>query len=296
LFFIKPNHFPDGGPLSTAHFRLRDYLVKGKIRVLEYSDQYRESNLPRFTDDLLRQDYLVVFLSRKYLHSPYCMWELMLLFSEPPPAVFPPGRTYFLVLPGVPVSGDGDLMKFAEDWHNRWKDWCEARQTEARAVSGENTSRLLQNLERIKAAPWFEFARKEELRESLLRSVFADCFKLPVTDPAAFQPGTDEFRQLVDRYGQDLVNSLGKPETAYHMAARLWQRAGRTTERGERKELLARAKQLYCRARRLEPDFDETTDGRRMATVPHQSAQPEVEELLEELRRACLGDLAARQV
>ncbi len=273
---------------------LKDHLVRKKIRVLEYSDQYRESNLPKFTDELIRQDYLVVFLSGKYLRSPYCMWELMLLFSEPPPRVFPPGRTYFLVLPGVPVSGDAALMQFATDWDNHWKLWCEARQSAARTAAGDDTACLLQNLGRIKAAPWYEFARKEDLRESLLRSIFADCFKVSVTDPAAFQPATEGFRQLVERYGQDLVDSLGQPETVYHMAARLWQRAGLESLPGGRKEMLARAKQLYYRARRLAPGFNETTDIDRMRTEPHQSSQMDVEELLEELRRACLGDIAAR--
>lgn len=274
---------------------LAAYLRSPRIRVLEYSEKDRESNLARFIEDLVKQDYLVIFLSKKYFHSPYCMWELKRLFQEPPPHVFPPGRALFLAMPGVPLADEGELMTFRTVWHDYWTNWCAERKTEAKAAAHGDPEEYLKCLRDMLVAPWYEFASNEDLRRTLLNAVFADCFKLTVSDPAAFQPGTQGFAALTERFGRDVTAALEKSETVYQMAARLWQRAGR--ELGQtRGEMRARAKQLYHRARRLEPGFDHANDLEKMASEPHISNHPEVEDLLEELRRTCLGDAQNRAV
>ena len=272
---------------------LAAYLKDRRIRVLEYSEKDRESNLERFTENLVKQDYLVIFLSKKYFHSPYCMWELMLLFQEPPPDVFPPGRALFLAMPGVPLADEGELMTFRTVWHDYWTNWCAERQMEAKEATHGDPEEYVKCLKEMLVAPWYKLANNEDLRRTLLNAVFADCFKLTVSDPAAFQPGTPNFDALTERFGRDVTAALEKSETIYQMAARLWQRAGR--EVGEtRREMQTRAKQLYHRARRLEPGFDQAKDLEKMAAEPHISNHPEVEDLLEELRRACLGDAQDR--
>ena len=263
------------------------------VSVLEYSDQFREANLPRFTEDLVKQDYLVVFLSEKYFKSPYCMWELMLLYNEPPAKVFPPGRALFLALPQVPVTGEAALMIFRRDWMAHWNAWCKAREAEADQAAGRDHNAYNENLCGMKAARWYEFASHEESRKLLLNAVFQNCFNQVVSDPAAFAPGTSGFAALVEQYAKDIVAALGDSKTIYRVAAREWQKACGIPDRLPRQDSQARAKQLYYRARWRAPDYDAATDAHRMRTESHGGHEEDVQCLLEELRRACLGDLAA---
>lgn len=275
---------------------LTAYLKTVKhIPVLEYSDQYRESHLPRFIEDLVRQDYLVIFLSEKYFKSPYCMWELMLLYDEPPERVFPPGRALFLALPGVPLYQDRDAMLFRTQWEDHWTQWCAERKEDAKMAAQGDPDRYQKLLHSMGQAAWFDFVSQESLREGLIGAVFQNCFNQVVADPAVFEPGTPAFEALTRRHGDDVAAALEKPEIVFRMAARLWQQAGHESG-AERKATKERAKVFYLRARRLSPGYDAATDGRKMAKEAHQENEPAVEDLLNELRRDCVADLVAAQM
>lgn len=290
------SEIPEERHLGALPLALTEYLKSVRhIAVLEYSDHYRESHLPRFIEDLIKQDYLIIFLSKKYFRSPYCMWELMLLYTEPPEHVFPPGRALFLALPGVPLYQQREEMLFRVQWEEHWTQWCAERKEDAKAAAQGDPDRYQKLLQTMGQTAWFEFVSQEEMRLGLLNSVFQNCFNQVVGDPVAFDPGNPAFDALVKRYGNDVADALEKPETVFRMAARLWQRAGKETG-ATRKESMDRAKQFYLRARRLDPGYDAAKENHKMARVPHQDNEPYVQDLLNELRVACLGDLLAAQM
>ena len=63
--------------LRAAGAEVKDYKTDGETPDLEV-----------FLRELVAQDFLVVFLSRKYLLSEYCMWELMKIFEREPAGMF----------------------------------------------------------------------------------------------------------------------------------------------------------------------------------------------------------------
>lgn len=277
--------------LGALPLALKEYLKSVRsIQVLDYTDHNRESNLPRFIEDLVRQDYLVIFLSEKYFKSPYCMWELMLLYNEPPTRVFPPGRALFLALPGVPLYQEREEMLFRTRWEDHWKQWCTERKEDAKVAAKGDPDRYQKLLHTMGQAAWFEFVNQEGLREGLLDTTFQNCFNQVVGDPAVFEPGTPAFVALTERYGNDVADALEKSEVVFRMAARLWQRAGYESG-AERKASMERAKQFYLRGRRLAPGYDAATDNQKMTRNAHQENEEDVQDLLNELRRACVADL-----
>ncbi|MEO8496337.1 MAG: COR domain-containing protein, partial [Planctomycetota bacterium] len=121
--------------------KLHDQL-KGDTRneVLCYDHPEGDERLSEFMKKLAGGDLILIFWSKKYWYSPYCMTEMMLIYEEPPEGRLPDKQVLVFVFEDQRLSNDGPINATA--WDREWKTRVNARLKHALEDSDEDAREL----------------------------------------------------------------------------------------------------------------------------------------------------------
>jgi hypothetical protein len=221
-------------------------------------EQYRrQQTLDRHKAEAERKDYLdkvantefmVAFLSKKYLQSNFCMYELCQVYKS-----FPDGKLNHERLriarfdngSGKLVSGKkkpSDLhltiAEFAEHWRERLAVFISDKTADAEAFGGTNPIHVNQSIKTDATAEWYEFVSNKE-------QLHAFCTNLMnwTVDDVSVEPDEEYLQKLVGEIGRN----LGRSEVLIDYARRVMKNG-----------YDERATDLFLEALKMAPDYDES--------------------------------------
>ncbi len=189
---------------STLGRKLHPYLQQHhRGKVLCYDIPEGPSRLPEFMEHLGKGDLMLVFWSKKYFYSPFCMTEMLLIHQQEPVGHLPDKRVLLYVLGDQRLSPDGPIgdLHWIEHWTN------EGRQHEAaiRNEAKDDYQKETWLRERYPCFRWYEFLKRTELRD--LATALAQCrigrdIPVPESDDQVEKTATEIF-ELVKELLED---------------------------------------------------------------------------------------------
>ena len=200
------------------------------VEVKDYKTDQETPHLEVFLRELVAQDFLVVFISRKYLRSEYCMWELMKIFEREPAGVFVDDQCRLLWFKDARLSHrpDGTGALTAEDWLGFWKKRAAETARYYAAASGEDALRAKQAIERDFINEWLAFIHSSDKGDLLVKHLL-DHRLGEVLDAAAQDT---EIQAWCAALCEKLNAMLTRPERLPDYAKSAWQRGDREQARG----------------------------------------------------------------
>lgn len=247
--------------------------------VAEYQSDVSESDLRRFLyrlTSLAHQDYVLCFLSPKYLQSAYCMMELYTLYTQPPVGRFPYGRVQLNLFPGTGLDrAEGHSKDSLISWKEFWRKCCREREQAALDKFGGNWDHAIDHLHNHAAHAWYAFVEYQGDRD-----VFAAYLvHYRWYKSLGLASSQDEAERAVDDLMADLQRKLADPEVLIEQIAAA-SAEGRVSD----------GTQLYFRLRCLRPDYNVENDDHRLRS------EPESEPLLEGYRKRAIEVLVGSDI
>ena len=149
-----------GETLRLAGERL---AVRQNFRIVGYevpSDVRNQSeDVAKFMKLLSKGDRSLIFLSKKYLESEYCMTELAHIYSKKPFGQSPPERVLIYCLPDGRLRDAGKGPDSHDHLSKFWKAWVNSKDIALRDTHPDRSERE-KHIDADKAAFWFRFAEK----------------------------------------------------------------------------------------------------------------------------------------
>jgi hypothetical protein len=105
--------------------------MPGVVAVYFYDADDRAETPPAMVANLTKSDLFLAFISRKYLHSPYCMVEIFEVFRNHNRKL-PNGKVFIVDLMSIPNGGaqpmnyrrrQFQVPDWMEYWKKKWKAW-----------------------------------------------------------------------------------------------------------------------------------------------------------------------------
>jgi len=177
--------------------------------VLIDEGQHRYSRIRPLMDELAASDFVFVFLSRRYLHSKYCLYELMRLFEAGSAGEFNKERIKMLRYPSARFAdGSVDQDKLEESWVK------DAEVFEARLRLRDFRPLLYPALAqaRDECHPWYEFVI-DAGRRLAFTSALRDTIYEELDTPPRYPPSEQEIaclRTRVQKWANEAEQRLSR--------------------------------------------------------------------------------------
>lgn len=186
-------------------------LRKEGLDVLDYKVDDNSPDLERFLRELVVRDCLVVFLSRKFLYSTYCMWELLQIFRRLPDEQVLSEQCELVWFPDARLvdapSGASELD--VHSWTKRWRDDAARISRYHAENSPMDAISAKLHLDNNYLNEWYVFIRSEEnglrLAKALLHSRLA-VFLPHTLGPEEMEESSKEVTRRILRRARDTRN------------------------------------------------------------------------------------------
>lgn len=171
-------------------------------QVLICSENDGPADLSNFMQELARQDLVIVFWSRKYFFSEYCMAEMMNVYEQPPAGTLPLLQVKIVRLDGARLATEKSRgVVDAGNWVKCWTKKAGDRRKNIRKIAGEDYAMEDALLEADGLVDkWFKmiFNRKfPDFWGALSRYRLADEVRVPQND-AKVQEVTQDLRHKIE--------------------------------------------------------------------------------------------------
>jgi hypothetical protein len=229
--------------LESKEFHVEQYRLQQTLDPHE-----KEAERKDYLDKVANTEFMIAFLSKKYLQSNFCMYELSQVYKS-----FPEGKLKHERLrvvrfdngSGKLVSGDQKpsdhhltLTEFAEHWSEGLAAFISKKTADAKAFFGTNPIHVNQSIKTDATAEWFEFVSNQ----TQLHAFCANLMNWTVDD-VSVEPNAENLQKLVGEIGRN----LGRSEVLIDYAIRVMN-----------KGYDDRATDLFLEALKLAPDYDES--------------------------------------
>jgi hypothetical protein len=184
-------------PFAVAKM-LDDHFKKNRLgTVLSYRLVDDEERLQVFTKNLAKGDLVLLFWSKKYWLSEYCLCEMMWIYLEEPKGRFLDKRILTYVLDGARLSRKGTLK--ATDWEMEWERKAKERDAAADAATNHDLRRKKKLLKRDRVLhDWCEFVLDEEEFEPFVRAMLDYRLGRPLSTPSNDQEVEAAAREIFE--------------------------------------------------------------------------------------------------
>ena len=153
--------------------------------------------IPAFMDELAKGDFVFVFLSKKYLHSKYCCYELWSIYKASPASnPFPKERVKLLRYPSGRLSDNtskAELNSYWETEANRFN--VDLKQHETNPLEMMNIAEGMEYCLR-----WFQFSNVPSNRWALIGAIGKSPWE-SLAQPIPGNPTADELRGIEELVG-----------------------------------------------------------------------------------------------
>ncbi|MEO0444440.1 MAG: COR domain-containing protein [Verrucomicrobiota bacterium] len=167
-----------------------------------------------YLDYLSSQDFIIVFLTKKYLFSPWCCYEAMRLYQRLVDGAYHHGMMRVFSFPEVAIgkADDEGEVALAKEMEAAWE--AQVNQFNAAYADLEFTE-AKRRAERSDLGPWYDFAALPGNREALSAALLAEWFPKPLPEG---MPTDEDFTE----WAESIRVSKEDPRAMYEYAKKAW--------------------------------------------------------------------------
>ena len=210
---------------------------KGKVAVLPseiisvaLDDNRHSEELAKFMGELASSDIVVVFWSKKFWKSKYCMYEMMTLYEAEPRGRFPLGQVLAYIIDGGKLVRTGDRKEgdtkttTQTEWEYHWaKEYEEAFERtaeELERISGTPPTKIQiqEEVQKGIAGTWLFFFSGKDQRDQLATLLIEYRQRKNVALPKC----DDECEKRANEVVNDICELLVKPDRLLELAVKRW--------------------------------------------------------------------------